>query len=157
MILSGRKGATAPFSCLPARTGSGRARNWVKGLALCGFSGQRPELSESFLIPISAIFKVLLGLIFLAQFFIDYLTLPYFIYVLFCFWNHHTIFIIEKGLLQSDLFYLLISLIITEGFQAKVIKYNLHFINVILLRFNTILYHSVKITAGGKCIPSPGK
>ncbi|HIZ44098.1 MAG TPA: hypothetical protein H9672_05125, partial [Firmicutes bacterium] len=42
----------------------------------CGFSGQRPEPSESFSASISAIFKVLLSLFFSAQFFIDYLTLP---------------------------------------------------------------------------------
>ena len=76
MILSGRKGAAAPFSCLPARTGPGRARKWVKGLVPCGFSGQRPEPSESFLLSISAIFKVLASLFFSAQFFIDHLTLP---------------------------------------------------------------------------------
>ena len=75
-ILSDRKGATAPFPCLPARTGAGRARYWVKGLVPCGFSGQRPEPSESFSISISAIFKVLLSLFFIAYFFIDYLTLP---------------------------------------------------------------------------------
>ena len=73
---SAEKGATAPFSCLPARTGSGRARFWVKGLVPCGFSGQSPEPSESFLISISAIFKVLLSLIFSTHFFITYLTLP---------------------------------------------------------------------------------
>ncbi|MCC2255856.1 hypothetical protein LKD70_15795, partial [Ruminococcus sp. CLA-AA-H200] len=42
----------------------------------CGFSGQRPEPSENFSMSISAIFKVLLSLIFSAQFFIDHLTLP---------------------------------------------------------------------------------
>ncbi len=73
----GRKGASAPFSCLPARTGSGRARKQVKGLVPCGFSGQRPEPSESFLMLRSAIFKVLLSLFFSARFFIDHLTLPY--------------------------------------------------------------------------------
>ena len=72
----GRKGASAPFSCLPARTGSGRARKQVKGLVPCGFSGQRPEPSESFLMSRSAIFKVLLSLFFSARFFIDHLTLP---------------------------------------------------------------------------------
>ena len=72
----GRKGASAPFSCLPARTGSGRARKQVKGLVPCGFSGQRPEPSESFLMLRSAIFKVLLSLFFSARFFIDHLTLP---------------------------------------------------------------------------------
>ena len=76
MILSGRKGATAPFSCLPARTGSGRARSWVKGLIPCGYSGQRPEPSESFSSSISTVFKVLLSLFFHGSFFIDYLTLP---------------------------------------------------------------------------------
>ena len=73
----GRKGASAPFSCLPARTGSGRARKQVKGLVPCGFSGQRPEPSESFLMSRSAIFKVLLSLFFSARFFIDHLTLPH--------------------------------------------------------------------------------
>ena len=76
MILSGRKGATAPFSCLPARTGSGRARSWVKGWIPCGDSGQRPEPSESFSSSISTVFKVLLSLFFHGSFFIDYLTLP---------------------------------------------------------------------------------
>ena len=76
MILSGRKGATAPFSCLPARTGSGRARSWVKGWIPCGYSGQRPEPSESFSSSISTVFKVLLSLFFHGSFFIDYLTLP---------------------------------------------------------------------------------
>ena len=73
-----QKGAIAPFSCLPARTGSGRARYWVKGLVPCGFLGQRPKPSESFSASISAIFKVLLSLFFSTQFFIDYLTLPVF-------------------------------------------------------------------------------
>src|SRR5699024_6876363 len=68
-----------PFSCLPARTGSGRARKQVKGLVPCGFSGQRPEPSESFLMLRSAIFKVLLSLFFSARFFIDHLTLPIFL------------------------------------------------------------------------------
>ena len=77
MILSGRKGATAPFSCLPARTGSGRARSWVKGWIPCGYSGQRPEPSESFSSSISTVFKVLLSLFFHGSFFIDYLTLPF--------------------------------------------------------------------------------
>ena len=76
MILSVRKGATAPFSCLPARMGSGKARNWVKGLVPCGFLGQRPKPSESFSESISTVFKVHLSLFFAAQFFIDYLTLP---------------------------------------------------------------------------------
>ena len=61
---SAEKGATAPFSCLPARTGPGSARKWVKGLVPCRFL----EL-------ISAIFKVHLSL-FLTHFFIGYLTLP---------------------------------------------------------------------------------
>ena len=83
IILFSRKGASAPFSCLPARTGPGRARNRVKGLAPCGFSGQRPEPSESFSESISAIFKVHLSLFFSAQFFIDYLTLPLIVLALF--------------------------------------------------------------------------
>ena len=70
------KGATAPFSCPPARTGSGRARKWVKGLVPCGFLGLRPKPTECFSISISAIFKVQLSLFFSAQFFITYLTLP---------------------------------------------------------------------------------
>lgn len=45
---SKRKGATVPFSCLPARTGSGRARKWVKGLVPCGFLGQSPKPSERY-------------------------------------------------------------------------------------------------------------
>ena len=57
IILSSRKGATAPFSCLPARMGSGKARKWVKGLVPCGFLGQRPKPSESLLELISAIFN----------------------------------------------------------------------------------------------------
>ncbi len=77
MILSVRKGATAPFSCLPARMGSGKARNWVKGLVPCGFLGQRPKPSESFSKSISTVFKVHLSLFFAALFFIDYLTLPH--------------------------------------------------------------------------------
>lgn len=81
----GRKGASAPFSCLPARTGSGRARKQVKGLVPCGFSGQRPEPSESFLMSRSAIFKVLLSLFFSARFFIDHLTLPVFCLHFTCF------------------------------------------------------------------------
>ena len=72
---SAEKGATAPFSCLPARTGPGSARKWVKGLVPCRFLGQRPKPSESFLELISAIFKVHLSL-FLTHFFIGYLTLP---------------------------------------------------------------------------------
>ena len=76
MILSVRKGATAPFSCLPARMGSGKARNRVKGLVPCGFLGQRPKPSESFSESISTVFKVHLSLFFAAQFFINYLTLP---------------------------------------------------------------------------------
>ena len=78
MILSVRKGATAPFSCLPARMGSVKARNRVKGLVPCGFLGQRPKPSESFSESISAVFKVHLSLFFSARFFIDYLTLPFF-------------------------------------------------------------------------------
>lgn len=70
------KGATAPFSCLPARMGSGSARKRVKGQVPCGFLGQRPKPSESLSISISAIFKVQSSLIFLARFFITYLTLP---------------------------------------------------------------------------------
>ena len=58
------KGATAPFSCLPARAGSGRARKWVKGLVPCGFLGQRPKPTECFSISISAIFKVQSSLFF---------------------------------------------------------------------------------------------
>ena len=77
MILSVRKGATAPFSCLPARMGSGKARNRVKGLVPCGFLGQRPKPSESFSESISTVFKVHLSLFFAAQFFINYLTLPF--------------------------------------------------------------------------------
>ena len=65
------------LSLLPARTGSGRARKWVKGLVPCGFLGQRPKPSESLSESISAIFKVLLSLFFSAPFFIDYLTLPF--------------------------------------------------------------------------------
>ena len=76
MILSVRKGATAPFSCLPARMGSGKARNRVKGLVPCGFLGQRPKPSESFSESISTVFKVHLSPFFAAQFFINYLTLP---------------------------------------------------------------------------------
>ena len=33
---------------LPARTGPGRARQWVKGLVPCRFLGQHPELPEGF-------------------------------------------------------------------------------------------------------------
>ena len=33
---------------LPARTGPGRARQWVKGLVPCRFLGQRPEPPEGF-------------------------------------------------------------------------------------------------------------
>ena len=73
--ISAEKGATAPFSCLPARMGSGKARIWVKGRVPCGYLGQRPKPSESFSASISAIFKVQSSL-FLTRFFIDYLTLP---------------------------------------------------------------------------------
>ena len=62
--------------CLPARTGLGRARSWVKGWIPCGFLGQRPKPSESFSSSISTVFKVLLSLFFHGSFFIDYLTLP---------------------------------------------------------------------------------
>ena len=63
--------------CLPARTGLGRARSWVKGWIPCGFLGQRPKPSESFSSSISTVFKVLLSLFFHGSFFIDYLTLPF--------------------------------------------------------------------------------
>ena len=66
-----------PFSCLPARTGSGRARKRVKGLLPCGFLGQRPKPSESLQESISTVFKVHLSLFFRLSFFIDYLTLPF--------------------------------------------------------------------------------
>ena len=75
-----QKRAIAPFSCLPARTGPGSARKWVKGLVPCGFSGQRPVPPEGFLELISAIFKVHLSL-FLTHFFIAYLTLPLCLFV----------------------------------------------------------------------------
>lgn len=39
-------GAAAPFSCFPARTGSGRARKQLKGRVPCRFLGQRPKPSE---------------------------------------------------------------------------------------------------------------
>ena len=68
-----------PFSCLPARTGSGRARKRVKGLLPCGFLGQRPKPSESLQESISTVFKVHLSLFFRLSFFIDYLTLPNFL------------------------------------------------------------------------------
>ena len=71
-----KRGATAPFSCLPARMGSGEARYWVKGLVPCRFLGQRPKPSESLLELISAIFKVHLSLFLWLCFFITYLTLP---------------------------------------------------------------------------------
>ena len=54
----------------------GRSPSRVKGLVPCGFSGQRPEPSESLPEPISAFFKVLLSLFFSAHFFITHLTLP---------------------------------------------------------------------------------
>lgn len=41
--VSAEKRASAPFSCHPARTGPGRARNWVKGLAPCGVWGNAPR------------------------------------------------------------------------------------------------------------------
>src|SRR5699024_9602617 len=66
--LQQKRGAIAPFSCLSARTGSGRARCWVKGLVPCGFLRQRPKPSESFSTSISAIFKVLLSLFFRLSF-----------------------------------------------------------------------------------------
>ena len=59
--------------------GFGQSPIWVKGLVPCGFSGQRPEPSESFLISISALFKVLLSQFGLTRFFIDYLTLPFYL------------------------------------------------------------------------------
>ena len=98
MILSGRKGATAPFSCLPARTGSGRARSWVKGWIPCGYSGQRPEPSESFSSSISTVFKVLLSLFFHGSFFIDYLTLPHFML------SHHVHQTFPAALIFLDLY-----------------------------------------------------
>ena len=63
-----RKGATAPFSCLPARTGSGRARSWVKGLVPCGYIGQSPMPLESSSINICS-FQGSFEPIFSAQFF----------------------------------------------------------------------------------------
>lgn len=72
-----KRGATAPFSCLPARMGSGEARYWVKGLVPCRFLGQRPKPSESLLELISAIFKVHLSLFLWLCFFITYLILPH--------------------------------------------------------------------------------
>lgn len=77
--ISAEKGATAPFSCLPARMGSGKARIWVKGRVPCGYLGQRPKPSESLLLSISTIFKVRLSLIFGLSFFINHLTLSRFL------------------------------------------------------------------------------
>lgn len=76
MILFCRKGGNCALFLPSGEDGFGQSPNWVKRLVTCGFSGQSPELSESFSISISAIFKVLLSLIFSAQFFIGYLTLP---------------------------------------------------------------------------------
>ncbi len=101
MILSVRKGATAPFSCLPARMGSGKARNRVKGLVPCGFLGQRPKPSESFSESISTVFKVHLSLFFAAQFFINYLTLPLSFSIILCYppcYCHHD----DRGKQRDD-------------------------------------------------------
>ena len=86
----------APFSCLPARMGSGKARYRVKGRVPCRFLGckvpvapvlqrskrsvdQSPKPSESLPVSISAIFKVHLSLFFRLVFFINHLTLPNFL------------------------------------------------------------------------------
>lgn len=44
-ILAGadNKPGNWPFSCLPARMGSGDARNWVKGQVPCGGWGNAPR------------------------------------------------------------------------------------------------------------------
>ena len=76
MILFSRKGGNCALFLPSGEGGFGQSPNWVKGLVPCGFSGQSPEPSESFSISISAIFKVLLSLIFRLIFFIGYLTLP---------------------------------------------------------------------------------
>ena len=92
IILSSRKGATAPFSCLPARMGSGKARIWVKGRVPCGYLGQRPKPSESLLLSISTIFKVRLSLIFGLSFFINHLTLSRFLILRIILLFHQNIF-----------------------------------------------------------------
>ncbi len=54
IILSSRKGATAPFSRHPARTGAGRAHNGSRDESLVGF-GATPQGLKTL---ISAIFEV---------------------------------------------------------------------------------------------------
>ena len=95
--ISQKRGSCA-FSCLPARTGSGRARKWVKGPVPCGFLGQRPKPSESFSESISTVFKVRMSLFFSAQFFINYLTLPFHISQ-FHFLYYHSFQIVQKSTL----------------------------------------------------------
>ena len=90
--ISAEKGATAPFSCLPARMGSGKARIWVKGRVPCGYLGQRPKPSESLLLSISTIFKVRLSLIFGLSFFINHLTLSRFLILRIILLFHQNIF-----------------------------------------------------------------
>ena len=90
--ISAEKGATAPFSCLPARMGSGKARIWVKGRVPCGYLGQRPKPSESLLLSISTIFKVRLSLIFGLSFFINHLTLSRFLILRIILLLHQNIF-----------------------------------------------------------------
>ena len=71
------KGSTALFPA-SGEDGSGQSPdNGSRGWSLVGF-GARPQGLKP---PISAIFKVLLGLFFSARFFIDYLTLPFFLSV----------------------------------------------------------------------------
>ena len=76
MILYSGKRPSAPFSCLPARTGPGRARYRVKGLVPCRFSGLRPEPSESNPPLITVIFQGPSGSFFFDAVFIRHLTLP---------------------------------------------------------------------------------
>lgn len=90
--ISAEKGATAPFSCLPARMGSGKARIWVKGRVPCGYLGQRPKPSESLLLSISTIFKVRLSLILGLSFFINHLTLSRFLILRIILLLHQNIF-----------------------------------------------------------------
>ena len=67
------KGSTALFPA-SGEDGSGQSPdNGSRGWSLVGF-GARPQGLKP---PISAIFKVLLGLFFSARFFIDYFTLPH--------------------------------------------------------------------------------
>ena len=87
-----QKRAIAPFSCLPARMGSGKARIWVKGRVPCGYLGQRPKPSESLLLSISTIFKVRLSLIFGLSFFINHLTLSRFLILRIILLLHQNIF-----------------------------------------------------------------